>query len=98
MSTETDKAVQVLAIASAAMKGIEIVADAGRGILANAQTTSAITAVLQGLVGLSDAIQRGLQGTDTPESITASIAELEASLAGNNAAIDADIDSKFPTG
>ena len=98
MSAETDKAVQVLTIAAAAMRGLEVVAEAGRGFLASAQTTSEITAILQGLVGLADAIQRGIQGAETPESITASIAELEASLARNNAAIDADIDSKFPTG
>lgn len=97
MSTPTtDKAVQTLAIAAAVLRGLEVVADAGRGILVSTQATSEITAVLQGLVGLADAVQRGLQGTETPQSIEASIQELTNSLAGNNAAIDADIDRKFP--
>lgn len=99
MSTSaTDSAVRVLTIAAAALKALEVVADAGRGILTSVETTSEITAVLEGLVGLADAVQRGLQGTETPASIEASILELSNSLADNNATIDTDIDKKFPAG
>lgn len=88
----------VLAIASRALTAFEVVGAAVDAVIGKNPTLEEALAVLGGVSKVAAAIRAGLDGTASHVDVAQEIGRLQASIASNNQAIDAEINDKFPQG
>ncbi|MGC2778803.1 MAG: hypothetical protein WA418_24555 [Bradyrhizobium sp.] len=107
MSTRTDEIKAIFNVVGAAIQGVETIGDAARAFLAQIGVSTpdvsgieallnGIEALLNGIIAISDAVKSGIDKPTTVADITAAGAALQASIASNNAAVDASVDARFP--
>lgn len=96
--SNTDRARRYLAVAGTALEAMQVIGAAVHDFVSRgtAYEISEVMAVLAGIQAVANRIKDGMDGTVSPEEIDKAVRELRDGLAANNAAIDADLDKRFP--
>jgi len=95
MSTTTDKAKKVLAIAGQALSALDAIGIATKGLLAAPGITNEAIAVIEGILAVITTVQQGIDGTVSVQSVEDALKALADGVASNNAAADAAANAKF---